>query len=591
MPSKGISPWDRSRHHLDISQYRLKDGTMDSCENIKLVIWDLDDTLWAGTLAEGSVELVEDFKRRVLFLNQRGILNSICSNNDFDQAKQQLESYEIWDQFVFASIEFSPKGQQVQGLLTRIGLLAETTLFVDDNAFNRKEVEFYNPGILTQSPAQWLDTQCTHWGKVDATLSRLCTYQQLEKKSVLKTDFEGNNVAFLHASDIKVKLVKFDAVTCSTDRITELLNRSNQLNFTKRRFPYGPAQLIYQLMQGSSHAFVVYVSDKYVDYGLCGFVSISDSMQMDDFCFSCRLLNMGVENAVFQHLLKDFPNIIEWAKNVQQLLEPAEWISVEEVEFVQSDSSTSPPSKKLLTVMGCIGYAIAPFLETDLLVECSSEISASDSIIKQHPNLHESSFDYLLIHAYNEALFPTENIFFRKTTVPIMLNPKVVSSYPSVFEHIEGLIRSRKPFDFFGRSLENLATIRWLWRYTKSALYRSVSRFNVVVVQENIEQLIESLPSHTKVIMLAASENVLTFTEEPWSELNHYAQDRLAIVKQAAINVANTNSRFLLLDPVDITIETNGKHFGHYSHDTYAQLGDTIKHIIRESGVPEMVVN
>ena len=27
---------------------------------IKLVIWDLDDTFWTGTLSEGDVELVED---------------------------------------------------------------------------------------------------------------------------------------------------------------------------------------------------------------------------------------------------------------------------------------------------------------------------------------------------------------------------------------------------------------------------------------------------------------------------------------------------------------------------------------------------
>lgn len=49
-------------------------------DKIKVVIWDLDDTLWKGTLAEGDdVQLLENRVAIIKELNKRGIVNAICS--------------------------------------------------------------------------------------------------------------------------------------------------------------------------------------------------------------------------------------------------------------------------------------------------------------------------------------------------------------------------------------------------------------------------------------------------------------------------------------------------------------------------------
>ena len=60
---------------------------------VKLVIWDLDETFWTGTLSEGAVKNphVELVKR----LATHGIVNSISSKNDFEQAKKKLEGNRI----------------------------------------------------------------------------------------------------------------------------------------------------------------------------------------------------------------------------------------------------------------------------------------------------------------------------------------------------------------------------------------------------------------------------------------------------------------------------------------------------------------
>ena len=116
----------------------------------KLVIWDLDDTLWCGTLAENDdVVLNESRAAFIRLLNTRGVVNSISSKNDFERAKSQLETFQLWDQFVFPEIAFLPKGELVKKIINDMQLRAPDVIFIDDNHINLREVEFLNSGIQT----------------------------------------------------------------------------------------------------------------------------------------------------------------------------------------------------------------------------------------------------------------------------------------------------------------------------------------------------------------------------------------------------------------------------------------------------------
>ena len=76
-------------------------------EQIKLVIWDLDDTFWSGTLSEGKITPIEANIELINLLTQRGIMNSICSKNDFTPVKTKLSELGVWDLFVFPLIDWS----------------------------------------------------------------------------------------------------------------------------------------------------------------------------------------------------------------------------------------------------------------------------------------------------------------------------------------------------------------------------------------------------------------------------------------------------------------------------------------------------
>jgi predicted enzyme involved in methoxymalonyl-ACP biosynthesis len=70
-------------------------------EQVRLVVWDLDETFWRGTLTEGGMAWRDECQEIVVELSRRGIMNSICSKNDFETVRALLVGRDIWDYFIF----------------------------------------------------------------------------------------------------------------------------------------------------------------------------------------------------------------------------------------------------------------------------------------------------------------------------------------------------------------------------------------------------------------------------------------------------------------------------------------------------------
>ena len=68
---------------------------------IKLVIWDLDETLWKGILSEGTMQPVESNNQLIRNMTDAGVVNSICSKNDPNEVDKALKEMGLEDYFVF----------------------------------------------------------------------------------------------------------------------------------------------------------------------------------------------------------------------------------------------------------------------------------------------------------------------------------------------------------------------------------------------------------------------------------------------------------------------------------------------------------
>lgn len=273
---------------------------------VKLVIWDLDETFWQGTLtSEVPIKPIEKNLEAVRKLTDAGIINSICSKNDFQPVKKFLIEWDIWNYFVFPSIDWTPKGARLQSMLADMGLRAENVLFVDDNASNLGEAKFYLPEIMTLD-AKNLDELYIAVDSLkisDTEHKRLNQYKILEKKQSEKKSSTSNE-EFLRNANIQLA-ISYDCKK-NLDRVAELVARTNQLNYTKRRDSKSEIEKL--IGDDRYNCALIFVRDKFGDYGAVGFYCL-DTLEnrLHHFLFSCRILGMGVEQFIYAKL--NFPQL------------------------------------------------------------------------------------------------------------------------------------------------------------------------------------------------------------------------------------------------------------------------------------------
>lgn len=379
---------------------------------VKLIIWDLDDTLWSGTLAEGDELKISTFRASVIRKsNQRGIVNSICSKNDFELAKTRLIDYQLWNEFVFPRVEFSPKGALVSWILESMQLRAENTIFIDDNTMNLKEVEHFAPGIKVldaNSSETDMFLQQVLDDNAHVEKSRIDEYRLLEKKMGDRISSKiDSNEDFLRTCGIKMTFVRRAENLPYTSRIEELINRTNQLNFTKNRVEEGSVT-DFILDVNDNDTYSVFVWDNYGIYGLVGFFSIERKKTCSHFLFSCRTMNMGIEQFIYQKMklsnFIDLPELVEM--NV-------DWISIvgnDQVEF-QEVLENMGKSRKIDThiMANCQSGIIAHYLNDsnqahiDNWPNIFTMSGQADGVIQQEPHVDAKNLIYGAFNDYNDV--------------------------------------------------------------------------------------------------------------------------------------------------------------------------------------------
>ena len=331
-------------------------------EPIKLLIWDLDDTFWRGTLSEGPVEAVVDNLALVRDTAARGLVHTVVSKNDAAPAEAKLRELGIRELFVFPRISWQPKGPVIKQLLLDMQLRAPNALFLDDNPLNRAEAEFYNPGLQTADPAALptLAPLLRAAGQPDPHFTRLNQYRLLERQQQARAAYH-DNLAFLRDAQVRVELREGAAVLPDLARIEELINRSNQLNFTKQRvrqddLPAGIADPAYRWG-------TVRVRDRFGDYGLVGVYAVNQAdRRLTQFVFSCRILHLGVEQFTYAHL--GFPTLEVQGEVATELTatDYPDWITLE-TTAPPPTSAAAPTKLRVLLKGGCDLGQLTPFLQ------------------------------------------------------------------------------------------------------------------------------------------------------------------------------------------------------------------------------------
>ncbi|WP_321282304.1 HAD-IIIC family phosphatase [Marinifilum fragile] len=356
-------------------------------ESIKLVIWDLDETFWKGTLSEEGIISIDENIQLIKDLSSRGIINSIASKNDFETAKAKLLELGIWDYFIFPQINWNPKGKNVKEIISSAQLRPANVLFLDDNHLNLAEVEFYNPGIFTKEPdfIPEISRHKAFIGKDDTALTRLQQYKILEEKEKEKEHF-SDNIHFLESSDIHLAII--ENLEPIIDRIHELINRTNQINYTKKRIDKN--ELVALLKNTDYECKAIKVKDRFGEYGIVGFYALYKTKnQLEHFLFSCRSMNIGVEQYMYAKL--NFPAIKRVGDVTVELnsKDQPHWIK-EANDWTEDHQNTDSLSTRILLKGACDLRQMAHYLsykDLEVMTEYNDVNQNNHPIPKAHTEI------------------------------------------------------------------------------------------------------------------------------------------------------------------------------------------------------------
>lgn len=334
---------------------------------IKLIIWDLDETFWTGTISEQKVAPAPQACDLVLMCTKKGIVNSICSKNDEQPCIEKLKEWEMDQYFVFNSINWQPKGQRIKNTISSMNLRSANVLFIDDNPQNLEEAKYYCPEIMTMLPDKIsiLYDEISKLDGHDENMARLASYKVLEKKNKIKQSMSSNE-EFLRQSNIHVDF-HTDCME-NLDRLHELIFRANQLNFTKIRSSKEELKSLFE--DKEANCGYITANDKYGDYGVVGFYAVKNNRVLH-LLFSCRTLGMGLEQYTYEHL--GFPDIeivgdvsVKIGKNEPSVT----WINQKSIHSDNEFKDIQTDNFKVLMKGPCDLNQIFSFIKNEDMFDC-----------------------------------------------------------------------------------------------------------------------------------------------------------------------------------------------------------------------------
>ncbi|WP_416210285.1 HAD-IIIC family phosphatase [Frankia sp. Cr1] len=273
---------------------------------MKCLVWDLDNTLWQGILLENDdVRPFPEAVATIKALDERGIIHSIASRNDHDVAFTKLKEFGLSEYFLYPQICWDTKSASVKAIAAALNIGIDTLAFIDDQAFERAEVEFVLPEVLcldaTEAVALAGRPEFTPEFVTDDSRKRRLMYQADRERKVAEADFSGVQEAFMESLQMRFGIVA--ATEDDLQRAEELTLRTNQLNTTGYTYSY--AELDAFRTSDRHLLLAATLEDCYGPYGTIGLALVEkgdEAWIVKLLIMSCRVMSRGVGTIMINYI-------------------------------------------------------------------------------------------------------------------------------------------------------------------------------------------------------------------------------------------------------------------------------------------------
>jgi len=258
-------------------------------------------------------EAFKAFQEYLLKLKERGVMLAVCSKNEETNALAAFEKRPEMplkrDDFVAFKANWLPKPDNITAIAAELNIGVNGLVFVDDNPAEREHVRRCLPEIkvveLSEDPADYprlLDEvgmfETTALSEEDQ--ERTQKYQENALRVRLQESIADYG-AYLASLQQRAVLRPFDEV--QLDRITQLINKTNQFNLTTLR--QSRSQLEALMEKAEVLTAYVRLADRFGDNGLISVFfghMAGEELWIDEWLMSCRVLQRGVEQLLCNYV-------------------------------------------------------------------------------------------------------------------------------------------------------------------------------------------------------------------------------------------------------------------------------------------------
>lgn len=295
----------------------------------KCLVLDLDNTLWGGVigddglhgilLGQGSAagEAHLAFQHYCRLLARRGVILAVCSKNDERNALEAFTQHpemllKRGDIAAFAA-NWDDKARNIRRIARTLEIGLDSLVFVDDNPAERAIVRQELPEVaVPELPDDVADyaARLADSGSFEAAAFTPDDAHRREQYALnaerrASLDAATDMDSFLRG--LEMRLAAGPVTRVDLARVTQLTNKTNQFNLTTRR--HREADIERFMADPATVTLQARLADRFGDNGLISVVIArpdaawpADTLLIDTWLMSCRVLGRGVETAVLDLL-------------------------------------------------------------------------------------------------------------------------------------------------------------------------------------------------------------------------------------------------------------------------------------------------
>ncbi len=289
----------------------------------KVIVLDLDDTLWGGIVGEVGPLGVDigpqypgnsylEFQRNLLDLKSQGILLAVCSKNEKETALSVFKSHPYiaihLDDIVSCQIGWEPKPEGLKQIAMDLNLGLNSFVFIDDSPQERASVRQILPEVLVpdlprdpvERPA-FLKSLRELWplSITESDIKRTEFYIADKKRKYLKAEYEDYEKYLINLKQVlQVGLI----ANHEWKRVAQMHLRTNQFNMTTRR--YSETDL-HDICSKGSRIYTGSLEDCFGDQGIVVVAVIipeKDIWKIDSFLMSCRVMKRDIDVSFLRYI-------------------------------------------------------------------------------------------------------------------------------------------------------------------------------------------------------------------------------------------------------------------------------------------------